>query len=69
MGFSSSRKGTPAEIQLDFDRFLEYYNLERSHQVLSLSGRMPTQALPTPSRSPELPPLVCPEREEVEPAA
>jgi hypothetical protein len=30
MGFSSSRKGTPAEIQLDLDRFLEYYNL--SHQ-------------------------------------
>ena len=69
MGFSSSRKGTPAEIQLDIDRFLKYYNLERSHQVLSLSGRMPTKALRDALAVAELPPLVCPEREEAEPAA
>ena len=33
MGFSSSRKGTPAEIQLDLDRFLEYYNLSATRAI------------------------------------
>jgi hypothetical protein len=30
MGFSKQKRKTPAEIQLDLDRFLESYNL--SHQ-------------------------------------
>ena len=33
------------EIQRDLDRFLEYYNLERSHQGYRLQGRTPAQAL------------------------
>jgi hypothetical protein len=35
----------PAEIQRDLDRFLEYYNLQRSHQGYRLGGRTPSQAL------------------------
>jgi transposase InsO family protein len=35
----------PAEIQRDGDRFLRYYNLERSHQGYRLPGRTPAQAL------------------------
>jgi transposase InsO family protein len=35
----------PAEIQRDLDRFLEYYNLQRSHQGYRLGGRTPAQAL------------------------
>ena len=34
-----------AEIQRDHDRFLEYYNLQRSHQGYRLKGRTPAQAL------------------------
>ena len=33
------------EIQTDLDRFLAYYNLERSHQGYRLRGRTPAQAL------------------------
>ena len=33
------------EIQRDLDRFLTYYNLERSHQGYRLKGRTPVQAL------------------------
>jgi len=33
------------EIQRDLDRFLEYYNLQRSHQGYRLQGRTPAQAL------------------------
>ena len=33
------------EIQRDLDRFLKYYNLERSHQGYRLPGRTPAQAL------------------------
>jgi transposase InsO family protein len=33
------------EIQRDLDRFLRYYNLERSHQGYRLKGRTPVQAL------------------------
>ena len=33
------------EIQRDLDRFLRYYNLERSHQGYRLQGRTPAQAL------------------------
>ena len=35
----------PAEIQRDLDRFLEHYNLRRSHQGYRLGGRTPAQAL------------------------
>jgi transposase InsO family protein len=34
-----------AEIQRDLDRFLRYYNVERSHQGYRLRGRTPAQAL------------------------
>ncbi len=34
-----------SEIQRDLDRFLEYYNLQRSHQGYRLNGRTPAQAL------------------------
>jgi hypothetical protein len=33
------------EIQRDLDRFLRYYNLERSHQGYRLKERTPAQAL------------------------
>jgi transposase InsO family protein len=36
---------TPEEIQRDLDRFMEYYNLQRSHQGYRLHGRTPAQAL------------------------
>jgi hypothetical protein len=35
----------PEEIQRDLDRFLAYYNLDRSHQGYRLRGRTPAQAL------------------------
>jgi transposase InsO family protein len=35
----------PDEIQRDLDRFLRYYNIERSHQGYRLKGRTPAQAL------------------------
>ena len=34
----------PAEIQRDLDRFIAYYNLERSHQGYRPRGRTPAQA-------------------------
>jgi transposase InsO family protein len=33
------------EIQRDLDRFLAYYNLERTHQGYRLNGRTPARAL------------------------
>jgi hypothetical protein len=35
----------PGQIQADLDRFMEYYNLERTHQGYRLKGRTPAQAL------------------------
>jgi transposase InsO family protein len=55
----------PAEIQRDLDRFLEYYNLQRSHQGYRLGGRTPAQALQEALGLTELPPLVPAEGEEV----
>jgi transposase InsO family protein len=55
----------PAEIQRDLDRFLEYYNLERSHQGYRLGGRTPAQALREALGLTELPPLKTPEGEQV----
>jgi transposase InsO family protein len=46
-----------AEIQRDLDRFLEYYNLQRSHQGYRLQGRTPAQALREALGIDQLPPL------------
>jgi transposase InsO family protein len=59
----------PAEIQRDLDRFLEYYNLQRSHQGYRLGGRTPAQALQEALGVAALPPLVPVEGEEVNDAA
>ncbi len=45
------------EIQRDLDRFLTYYNLERSHQGYRLNGRTPAQALRETLGCEELPEL------------
>jgi hypothetical protein len=55
----------PAEIQRDLDRFLRYYNLDRSHQGYRLRGRTPAQALREALGIEELPP-VAPEAQEEE---
>jgi transposase InsO family protein len=55
----------PAEIQRDLDRFLEYYNRQRSHQGYRLGGRTPAQALQEALGLDALPPLVPVEGEEV----
>jgi transposase InsO family protein len=55
----------PDEIQRDLDRFLEYYNLQRSHQGYRLGGRTPAQALQEALGLDALPPLVPAEGEEV----
>jgi transposase InsO family protein len=46
------------EIQRDLDRFLAYYNLDRSHQGYRLRGRTPAQALREALGVEELPPLM-----------
>jgi transposase InsO family protein len=53
----------PAEIQRDVDRFLRYYNLERSHQGYRLRGRTPAQALREALGIEEFPPMVSAESE------
>ena len=57
---------TPEEIQRDLDRFLGYYNLERSHQGYRLRGRTPAQALREALGLEELPPVVPEKKEEDE---
>lgn len=59
----------PEEIQRDLDRFLAYYNLERSHQGYRLKGRTPAQALREALGIEDLPPIVPTEEEATEPAA
>ncbi len=56
----------PDEIERDLDRFLAYYNLERSHRGYRPRARTPAQALPEALGLTELPPIV-PEMEEVGP--
>lgn len=56
----------PAEIQRDLDRFLAYYNLERSHQGYRLKGRTPAQALREALGIEELPPVVPEPTEETD---
>ena len=46
-----------SEIQRDLDQFLEYYNLQRSHQGYRLQGRTPAQALREALGVEELPPF------------
>lgn len=48
----------PDEIQADLDRFLRYYNLERSHQDYRLRGRTPAQALREALSIDDLPPII-----------
>jgi len=50
------------QIQADLDRFMEYYNLQRSHQGYRLKGRTPAQGLREALGVEELPPIV-PEKE------
>ena len=57
------------EIQRDLDHFLEYYNLERSHQGYRLRGRTPAQALREALGIAELPPLTPTQEEEFDQAA
>lgn len=46
------------EIQRDLDRFLRYYNLERSHQGYRLKGRTPAQALMEALSVSEIPDII-----------
>lgn len=48
----------PEEIQRDLDRFIKYYNLERSHQGYRLKGRTPAQALMEALGRKRLPPVI-----------
>lgn len=57
----------PVEIQRELDRFLRYYNLDRSHQGYRLRGRIQAQALREALGIEELPPVV-PEEESIEAA-
>lgn len=59
----------PAEIQRDLDRFLNYYNVERTHQGYRLKGRTPAQALREALGIEELPPFTPTEEETASPAA
>jgi hypothetical protein len=65
----TTRSREPAQIQRDLVRFLENHTPERNHQGYRLGGRTPAQALRESLGTSELPPLVSPEREEVEPTA
>jgi transposase InsO family protein len=53
----------PDEIQRDLDRFMRYYNLERSHQGYRLRGRTPAQALREALGIAELPEIIANEEE------
>ena len=46
------------EIQRDLDRFIRYYNLERSHQGYRLKGRTPVQALMDALAVTEIPDII-----------
>jgi transposase InsO family protein len=54
------------QIQADLDKFIEYYNLERSHQGYRLQGRTPAQALREALGIKELPSLVFHQTDEIE---
>jgi len=59
---------SPDQIQTDLDKFIEYYNLKRSHQGYRLKGRTPAQALREALGAEELP-LFVPETEDQPEAA
>lgn len=46
------------EIQRDLDRFMDYYNTQRTHQGYRLKGRTPAQALKDALRIDTLPAFV-----------
>jgi len=48
----------PHEIQRALDRFLKFYNLDRSHRGYRLKGRTPAQALREALGVEDLPPIV-----------
>lgn len=52
------------EIQRDLDRFLRYYNLERSHQGYRLKGRTPVQALKEALGVDNIPDIIPPQETE-----
>jgi transposase InsO family protein len=54
----------PDQIQADLDRFLEHYNLQRTHQGYRLKGRTPAQALREALGIEQLPPFTTPSPEE-----
>lgn len=51
------------QIQADLDKFLEYYNLKRSHQGYRLKGRTPAQALREALKVKKLPPFIAAEND------
>lgn len=53
------------QIQADLDKFLEYYNLKRSHQGYRLKGRTPAQALREALKVKKLPPFIAAENDTV----
>ena len=53
----------PAEIQAVLDKFLEFYNRERTHQGYRLKGRTPVEALTAALGIVEIPPLTPPREE------
>jgi transposase InsO family protein len=57
---------TVEELQRDLDRFLRFYNLDRSHQGYRLKGRTPVQALKEALGLEEIPELT-PQEEASEP--
>lgn len=54
----------PEQIQADLDRFLEHYNLQRTHQGYRLKGRTPAQALREALGVEQLPPFTTASPEE-----
>lgn len=55
------------EIQADLDRFLAYYNLERSHQGYQRRGNTPAQALSEALNVEELPTLTYSQDDAIDP--
>jgi transposase InsO family protein len=57
---------SPEEIRRNLDKFLEFYNLRRSHQGYRLKGRTPAQALREALGRKKLPPIVPKDDTDVE---
>jgi|GEM_PF-6021006 len=54
------------QIQADLDKFIEYYNIKRSHQGYRLQGRTPAEALREALGIKELPFLMFHQTGEIE---